>query len=351
MHTCVCVCVCVVAVSFGSPLGKRPSAFIINMLTGIAFCLGAMVVRNDTVLGDDCGHVYLDVGSNIGVQVRKLFEPLKYPGAPVLSMFSKHFGSSTLIRNHVCAFGFEANPAHAPRLAKVQQCYQSKGWRTNFIVPRVVSTIDGRAIEFITTNQSKNTDGGASILRHKWGPGGTRVNRVTSLDFPAWLERHIFSRRLPKGFGYGDNMTRPVVLMKMDIEGAEYRLLPQLLSHGALCRNKIDYMYSEEHGRWEHLVPAEHKMKNSALMTVNAALRLSARTCTPTQNIAMDDETYTHDHLDDDNGWRSDDPSIYNDDLCDDGNNHRVRNFTCTKSWWCSHIRRNRQTRQRMAVG
>ena len=30
---------------------------------------------------DDCWHVYLDVGTNIGVQIRKLFEPERYPGA------------------------------------------------------------------------------------------------------------------------------------------------------------------------------------------------------------------------------------------------------------------------------
>ena len=43
-------------------------------------------------LGDGCGHVYLDIGSNRGVQVRKLFEPQRYPGAPVLQLFEQLFG-------------------------------------------------------------------------------------------------------------------------------------------------------------------------------------------------------------------------------------------------------------------
>ena len=36
---------------------------------------------------DGCYHVYLDVGSNIGVQVRKLYEPRKYPDAYVHEIF------------------------------------------------------------------------------------------------------------------------------------------------------------------------------------------------------------------------------------------------------------------------
>ena len=41
---------------------------------------------------DGCYHVYLDVGSNIGVQVRKLYQPGFYPGAGVLKVFQEAFG-------------------------------------------------------------------------------------------------------------------------------------------------------------------------------------------------------------------------------------------------------------------
>ena len=37
---------------------------------------------------DGCYHVYLDVGFNIGIQIRKLFEPEKYPGAYLHSIFN-----------------------------------------------------------------------------------------------------------------------------------------------------------------------------------------------------------------------------------------------------------------------
>ena len=41
---------------------------------------------------DGCYHVYLDVGSNIGVQVRKLFQPEEYSEAAALEVFQKTFG-------------------------------------------------------------------------------------------------------------------------------------------------------------------------------------------------------------------------------------------------------------------
>ena len=42
---------------------------------------------------DGCYHVYLDVGSNIGVQVRKLYEPELSPKANVHTIFNSQIGS------------------------------------------------------------------------------------------------------------------------------------------------------------------------------------------------------------------------------------------------------------------
>ena len=39
-----------------------------------------------------CRHVYLDVGSNVGVQVRKLFQPELYDKAPIIPAFRTNFG-------------------------------------------------------------------------------------------------------------------------------------------------------------------------------------------------------------------------------------------------------------------
>ena len=41
---------------------------------------------------DGCYHVYLDVGSNIGVQVRKLYQPEHFPNAGIINQFRLAFG-------------------------------------------------------------------------------------------------------------------------------------------------------------------------------------------------------------------------------------------------------------------
>ena len=52
-----------------------------------------------------CQLVYLDMGTNRGIQIRKLFEPDLYPNAHVHSLFDKHFPRNT--RGSVCAIGWE----------------------------------------------------------------------------------------------------------------------------------------------------------------------------------------------------------------------------------------------------
>ena len=72
-------------------------------------------------LADGCYHVYLDVGSNVGVQVRKLFEPELYPNATIHKIFDYVLGrgrNENRARNKkvICAVGFEPNPNHTNRL-------------------------------------------------------------------------------------------------------------------------------------------------------------------------------------------------------------------------------------------
>ena len=99
---------------------------------------------------DGCYHVYLDVGSNIGVQIRKLFEPEKYPNATVLQIFDKNFGSINE-RQHeysenggiVCAIGFEPNPRHTEYLKQIESSYNQCGWRVLFLTETAVSDHNG----------------------------------------------------------------------------------------------------------------------------------------------------------------------------------------------------------------
>merc|ERR1719215_1877371 len=42
----------------------------------------------------ECQSIFLDAGSNEGVQIRKLYEPEKFPGALLLETFNTTFGSA-----------------------------------------------------------------------------------------------------------------------------------------------------------------------------------------------------------------------------------------------------------------
>ena len=95
----------------------KPLVFVCLYLQILIHLLKTTSDKSGDVLSvnplDGCLHVYLDLGTNTGVQIRKLFEPHKFPAADVLPIFDKYFGpveerdSST-----VCAVGFEPNPEH-----------------------------------------------------------------------------------------------------------------------------------------------------------------------------------------------------------------------------------------------
>ena len=58
--------------------------------------------------------MYLDVGTNTGVQIRKLYEPKDYPNAKIHKVFDEYFqrkmDSLSDSLPYICAIGFEPNP-------------------------------------------------------------------------------------------------------------------------------------------------------------------------------------------------------------------------------------------------
>ena len=74
-----------------------------------------------------CSSLYLDVGTNVGVQLHKLFEPAKFGGAPVLQVFDSLFGASTDRGCRTCAIGIEPNPRHTQRLDQLESALSAAG--------------------------------------------------------------------------------------------------------------------------------------------------------------------------------------------------------------------------------
>jgi len=56
---------------------------------------------------DGCTHVYIDIGSSKGLQIRKLFQPQLFQGDSALPVFQRYFGPPEKRKpGHICAVGF-----------------------------------------------------------------------------------------------------------------------------------------------------------------------------------------------------------------------------------------------------
>ena len=109
---------------------------------------------------DGCQHVYLDVGSNIGVQVRKLFEPNLYPNATVIEIFEKYFGPDFEVgakKGAICAVGFEPNEHHTTLLRSIEETYKQCGWKAKFYTQTAVSHTYGE-VDFISDGDTQNKE-------------------------------------------------------------------------------------------------------------------------------------------------------------------------------------------------
>lgn len=183
----------------------------------------------------DCKFVYLDVGTNIGVQIRKLFEPSRYPMAPVAPIFDDFFGAdrkSLALSQSLCAIGIEMNPSHSARLSELQRHYtQDCGYMVDIMTETAASTFNGK-IDFWTDGDMQHEEWGASVIFPTRPELQKPPQTVSALDLAAFIITELapYSKK---------------IVMKLDVEGAERDLVPRLIMSGALCH--LDIVFMEEH--------------------------------------------------------------------------------------------------------
>jgi len=196
---------------------------------------------------DGCYHVYLDVGSNIGVQVRKLYQPEHFPGAGIINEFRLAFGGDVKHDlkddfNDICVVGFEPNPRHTPGLLEIQEEYTKCGWSVRFHTETAVSNYNGKT-DFYTDSKPYNNEMGAGIVGENVNLKGKSAT-VDVLRLSDFVLNVVAQRRLPE---QEKGKKAPTVLMKMDIEGSEVDVLPDLMWSGAISH--IDTALIEFHER------------------------------------------------------------------------------------------------------
>ena len=223
----------------------------------------------------ECDDVYLDLGSNIGVMVRKLFEPERYPKSKAKELYDTTFNhmKRTGSKSGLCALGFEPNSKHQKRLREIETNYSRKGWRVHFF-PFAISDRD-ETISFYTEDNSIDKDGGAGLYR--------RHEKMQTKHIVQSIRLSTFIATILKG--------KQIKLAKMDLEGSEYKVLVDLLEHGLLCQNYIHTIFIEFHDKFIHNLGIKDCPSLDLLKQINA------QACQVTRIIELDDETYLHDDI------------------------------------------------------
>jgi hypothetical protein len=235
---------------------------------------------SDPALADDCFHVYLDLGTNIGVQIHKLYHPKAFPGSPVRNVYNRYFGAEPEHRNRVCSFGWEPNPRWAPMHRSIERHYRDKG--TNVTIYSAGAGVEDGWAQFVSDGDLEYKEWGGSVQPFEEkgdggeGPAAAAAARppgsVRIMNVVQWVIDNVAHRRIPPA-NVGDRA--PAVVMKLDIEGSDEAVLDGLFKSGALCG--IDFVYTEYH------------IKDEVVWDTNA--KLSQAGC-DSRILIMDDEEY-----------------------------------------------------------
>lgn len=252
-----------------------------------------------------CKHIYLDLGSNIGVQIRKLAEPDKYPNASVVPIFDRYFGSRPC---DVCAIGMEPNPHHRERLAELQLELQQAGFGALMLFAAASDNDANLTLRFSKDSNRSDLEIAASTkFVDSWPSRRLKLmlQNTVQLTMPAVSVAQLISlvRRLLPRDGK--------LVMKLDVEGKEFDILHSLLEPAwALCQvdatfiefHPIEYIPQAERldaCRLQNMVLGEGYSENGANRLLGMDMPSEVRRGIPstcrTRVWALDDESYSKD--------------------------------------------------------
>ncbi|KAG0041097.1 hypothetical protein BGZ83_002360, partial [Gryganskiella cystojenkinii] len=134
-------------------------------------------------------------------------------------------------------FLFEANPVFNTKLIMAKEKYTNEGINIQIFPTTVVDVEDGIRTFYLDTVNNDVDFWGSSIYANH--PDAIKSNstgtRLTSINLSRWLLQNF----LPRDY----------VVVKMDIEGAEYEVVPHMASMQAW--SVMDELLVEWHGRGE----------------------------------------------------------------------------------------------------
>lgn len=95
--------------------------------------------------------------------------------------------------------------------------------------------------------EKSDFENGFSAVTPKTLYGKNATSRtVRIIRLASWIQDEIEGREIPIITQHSGEVLPPKVIMKLDIEGLEFKVFPDLLTSGALCNN-IHYLMGEFH--------------------------------------------------------------------------------------------------------
>merc|ERR1711892_271109 len=257
-------------------------------------------VEEDNPL-DGCLHVFIDLGSNRGLQIRKLYEPHTFPLAPIQPLYERFFGNPE-DRNlkEICSVSFEPNSKHASHLRALSEAYATCGIKV--LVYQAGVGHKDMVTKFAPFNallgHEVGHDGSARLIHEDESVKDftethfhedVELEEVEVVRFAKFITDVVAKRELP----VSAQVIKPRVVIKADIEGAELKIIPDMLVTGAL--GHVDNLHMEWHGEASYRQGREPRMisKLAPAITALAELTQSEGIEHQFEVEEMDDETYT----------------------------------------------------------
>jgi FkbM family methyltransferase len=228
----------------------------------------------------DCKFVFLDLGTNQGRQLRKL-----YYGVAKRAKWSKLFAmffsrSVSWRRKHVCAIGAEPDRNHGPVLDELQADMQRRNISAHILRNPVWVNNDVLTFNSIydpnnTHDASTLSTSGYTVYDHTTKKRTSDVN-VTKVQLRGFRLATLLSQLDPDA----------TVLVKLDIEGAEHRVIADLIIGGTICR--VNVLGVENH---QHLMVEDAHVLSLHPKRLNLYLKeFAGDRCNKTWVRTVDDE-------------------------------------------------------------
>lgn len=246
---------------------------------------------------DGCLHVYIDLGTNRGVQIRKLYEPHLFPLAPIHELFNRYFGDAgDRTPSDICSVGFEPNPKHEEHLKAMAEAYSSCGVKVLMMTNTGVGASNKKA-KFAIINDSYGGeikhDVGSMFVKDndtveemgKQMKISSSFDEISMIRFSDFLLKTVSTRKLPLKAA----VETPRVVVKMDIEGAELEVVPDMFLTGAF--RVVDNLHGEWHGCHVPLVDCRLtlQLEKAAKLLGELSQGLEHQF----EAISLEDETYS----------------------------------------------------------